>query len=211
MLDILTLVSSPKLRYSIRMNRWDTYFSEGKSFQPVNEIFLDLLLKDIRGEIGREPNSVIDLGCGEGDAVVKFARRGLNTLGLDNSKIGLDHATQAIINAKLSHAKVQLANLETFSISEHYDIAFCRLTIAFINDKKSFLEKTHLLLNDRGAFILITPVTYPNVEYLKVDKPEIAVDFETVKKMLSEHFHDVRVWHHDYFAEHGDTITFLAK
>lgn len=205
------MVFSFIVRYSGVMNRWDAYFSEGKTFQPLNEVFLTLLLKEVERRIGAAPATVIDLGCGEGDAVVKFARRGLDALGLDGSRVGIEHAKRAIEDAGLSGVKVLLADLEMLTPTDSYDIVFCRLTYAFINDKDRFIATIKSLLAKNGVFVLITPVTYPNIKYEKVDKPGIAVDFETINKMLSEYFDAVRVWHHDYFADHGDTVTFIAK
>lgn len=192
------------------MNRWDTYFAEGRTFQPCNEIFLDHLLYEVKRKIGRTPKSVIDLGCGDGDAVIKFGRRGLKTLGIDGSKTGLEIASSAITNAGLPNASVKYSDLENLSGLDASDIVFCRLTFAFVVKKEKFITMAKSFIAKGGVLILITPVTSPGINYSKMDKPGIAVDFAKTHKLLSQHFPSVAVWHHNYFADHGDTATFIA-
>lgn len=71
-------------------------------------------------------------------------------------------------------------------MKENFDIIICKLVYAFIDDKKTFLDKVKSLLKQGGRFIVSTPViTQENKE--KVLKPFICITEKEIEE-LKNHF-----------------------
>lgn len=198
-----------------KQSSWDRFFQEGRDFSPLNIIFLDRLLEtvaDLQKKRGRKTSlrSVIDLGCGTGDSLVKFAQKGLRGIGVDFSGVALSKARDRLRKGKISGFEFRRADLDTLSLSEKADIIFSKLSYAFLKDKAKFLARVKKLMKSDSVFILMTPVLYRGITYIKEDQPGIAVNFKGTTKLLSKYFRGVEVFHHDYFGEKGDLVTFIA-
>lgn len=192
------------------MNKWDKiFFEKNPKYKPLNEIRLKELLKKIKSLINREPKTVVDLGCGTGDALVKFKKVGLDVTGVDFSKVALDKAKELLKEEHVYDVEVILDDLDSLSVKKEADIYFCKLVYAFLKDKERFLERVKDLMSDESVFILITPVLHKSIDYTKEDKPGIAVDFEEINKLLKEKFSKVEELYHDEFGDRGDTVTYL--
>lgn len=191
------------------MNKWDTIFSEGTNFTPLNEIFLDNLLNAIKNKSNHDPKTLIDLGCGTGDAIIKFSKKGLNVVGIDSSEIALKIAKENLEKNNITNIQLKNIDLNNLDISGKYDIILCKLTYAFIENKEDFLKKISNIMDDNSVFILITPVLHNNIEYLPKDKPGIAVDLDNTNKLLLKIFSKVEIFNHNFFQEKIDETTFL--
>lgn len=192
------------------MIKWDTIFAEGTKFTPLNEVYLGRLLETIEKQTGKTPKDIIDLGCGDGGALIQFARRGFKVTGIDFSEVGLAKAKEALEGAGISGVELRLVNLDEMEIQDKADIIFCKLTYAFVEDKEKFLQAVKNLMREQSVFVLITPVLHKGVEYLKEDKPGIAVDYEETHQLLKKHFARVDVFHSNYFGERNEATTFLC-
>jgi len=98
---------------------------------------------------GREPNNlckrvvelfvaenkgkVIDLGCGEGKDIIHFARNGINAVGVDVSKPGLQKAQRWAEQEGLAIETIQ-ANLDEFSLTEMFDVVYSSGTLTYISN-----------------------------------------------------------------------------
>ncbi len=172
-----------------QQSNWDESFKAGRDYNPINQILLDSVLFSIHND----KKTAIDLGCGTGDAVIKLAKRGMSVTGVDWSPDALEKAkTRAVESA------VQ-------------DLVLCKLVVAFVSDKKAFLEAAKNLLNKQGYLVLQTPVLHDNVEYGPEDKPGIAVKYNEFKELLSEVFESVNEFDHSYYGDKGDLVTFILK
>lgn len=197
---------------SEQQKKWNESFKTGRDYNPMNELLMDLIL----GSISNKKEVAIDLGCGTGDAVVKLAKRGFMVTGVDWSSDALEKAKGrtfvAGVNEKTNFVESNLNNLTNANLTKNEaDIVFCKLVIAFVNDKKQFCKVIKQLLNSEGVFVLQTPVSHTNIKYSLEDKPEIAVNYEEIKSILIEVFSDVVEFNHSYYSERGDLVTFLAK
>lgn len=193
------------------MNTWDVYYESGKGFTPLNETYLDRLLNELTRLLGKKPTEILDLGCGDGDAIVKFARHGIRSIGVDSSTEGLRIA-DGRIDAYGVRDRVTLINqdIAEYAPEKKFPMVFCRLTIAFIPQRESFVQRVRGMLDVPGVFVVITPVTYPSLHYDKADKPGIAVDHDDFVRLLRSTFDEVIDWHRDYFADRGETVTFVC-
>ncbi|MBI1754852.1 methyltransferase domain-containing protein [Candidatus Azambacteria bacterium] len=192
------------------MNKWDNIFLEGTTFGPLNEIFLSALLEAVQKHIRVTAKEIIDLGYGDGDALVRFAKRRFKVVGFDFSEVALAKARQRLDDAKITNIDLRLIDLEEMIVQDKTDIVLCKLTYAFVENKERFLKNVKNLMKDNSVFILITPVLHKGVEYFKEDKPGIAVDFDETKDVLANHFSKVEVFHHNYLGARVDVTTFLC-
>lgn len=200
--------------------RWDIIFKAGKDFVPLNELFLDRILKRVRAlradrGVRSRPKTVVEFGAGTGDAAVKLARRGFLVQAIDWSEVALRKAAAAArrggVADRITLTPMDLERIdETQLIHRPTDIVFSKLTVAFIRNKKKFLEHSRRILRRTGVFILITPVRYRHIRYVKRDQPDIALPWDGTLRLLRRTFRKVEVFHHDYFGNRGDQITFLA-
>lgn len=161
--------------------------------------------------MSKKPLSVIDIGCGTGNDIVNFLRNGLVATGIDSSFVAIAKAREL---AKKENGKYAFILMEAEEISKKiknkFDIIFCKYTYAFIKDKEIFLKNIKKLMHSHSVFVLITPVLHKNTSYTKEDKPGIAVDFDDTKRLLKKKFNTVKIFHHDYFGNYGDSVTFLS-
>lgn len=157
----------------------------------------------------------LDIGCGTGDTLTKLAARGFVAQGIDWSEVALEKAKRRLeeagLSKKVSLLRQDLQNINTNALQKPIDVILCKLVLAFIQNKASFIEKISQILNQEGAFVLITPVLHKNISYIPDDKPGIAVDFEETHNSLLEHFSRVEIFHHNYFGERGDEVTFICS
>ena len=192
--------------------KWDGSFKLGRDYNPLNQILLDLVLK----KISNDKKVAIDLGCGTGEAVVKLAQRGMNVTGVDWSSDALEkgklRAKEASVSELTSFIEADLNNLNTANLNQgKADLVLCKLVIAFIDDKKVFLQDIKKLLSTDGVLIILTPILHELVTYLPEDKPGIAVKYEEFKLLLSEVFESVDEFDHSYYGDKGDLVTFIVK
>jgi len=193
------------------MNKWDKIFESDPQYKPLNEIFLSKLLEKIKTEVGQEPKTMVDLGCGTARTIFQFAERGFNVTGIDFSKIALKKLQQKIDESNFQNIILIDNDLDNITIRLNADIFLCNFVYSFINNKKVFLRKISEFMIDTSVFILITPVTYKYINYIESDKPSIAVDYEETLDILKSIFSSVEDYHHDYISIREDYVTFLVK
>lgn len=191
------------------MNKWDKIFSEGVDFTPLNQVFLNNLLSFIKNKIDSDPKTMIDLGCGTGDTLIKFSKKGLNVEGMDSSEVALEKAKESLSKEGIDGVKLSNVDLNNLVLDKKYDLILCKLTYAFIDDKESFLEEVKKGMTHKSVFILITPVLHKGIEYLPEDKPGIAVDIEETNEILIRHFSNSEIFHHNYYRDKIDETTFV--
>jgi len=195
---------------SEQKNKWNESFKAGRDYNPMNQILLDTIL----GTIKNDRRTVIDLGCGTGDAAIKLAERGMTVVGVDWSADALEKAKLKTEIAKIgtiTFKEVDLNNLAEVAFDEPVDIILSKLVIAFVEDKKQFCIAVKKLLSAEGVFVVQTPVLHDGVQYLPEDKPGIAVKYNEFKELLNEVFSEVKEFNHSYYGDKGDLVTFIAK
>jgi len=193
------------------MNKWDKLYSEGENFKPLNEIYLNLLIAEIEKLAGKKPKNAIDLGCGTGDALLKFAKHDLTVTGIDGSEVAVSMANKILHTNGYSASSVTVSDLETIAVEGTFDVILCKLVYAFIKNKENFLAGVRKMMTENSVFVLMTPVLYKDRVYSLTDKPGIAVPFDDTFEILKKQFSTVQIFNHEYFGNNGDTVTFLIK
>ena len=190
---------------------WDEVYKNGRDFKVLNLVFLDELLKRLASG-GTAINNALDIGCGKGDVVIKLAKKGIRSTGIDVSDVAITFAKEAAAAAGVSDkTSFIVGDAENNGLpNEKYDAVFSKLTIAFIGDKKKLLGIVKEHLAPAGALVLITPVLFDGYDYSDRLK-SISVPYEEIKAMLGDAFGSVEEFRREYFEENGCEITFIAK
>ncbi|MCF6276568.1 MAG: class I SAM-dependent methyltransferase [Candidatus Magasanikbacteria bacterium] len=192
------------------MDKWNKLYSEGAKYRPINEEFLNKLLLEINKKTGESPKTLIDLGCGPGDSLISFIKKGFSVVGIDFSKVALEKAKQNLDKLGLKAELIQM-DLENLNIYKKADVIFCKLVLAFIKNKSKFLKIVKKMMNENSSFVLITPVLYKNIEYTKKDKPGIAIYFKELDELLNNVFTSINIINKESFGDNGEILTFLLK
>lgn len=195
------------------MYNWNEIFKKGAKYRPLNTIFLAKVLDEIKKiSPDNQQKTMIDIGCGTGGSLLDFSQKGFNITGIDISDVAIQEAEELLKKEGVEDFNLSIMNAsEISSIKEKFDIIFSKSVYAFIENKEKFIDDVKKLMDENSVFILITPVLYKDIKYTLEDKPKIAVDFEETKTFLENNFGSAEVFHHDYFAKNGDSVTFLIK
>ncbi len=193
---------------------WDKIFEGGRDYSSINELFLDRILSHINEKRDKPLNKALDIGCGTGEVLLRLAEREMNVTGLDFSEVALRKAKERLSQANYEdQAQFIKANIETISLRElraNPDLVINKLAYAFIEDKKSFLEKVKSLIDNDGWVVISTPVLISGVEYSE-RMQGISVPYEETKDLLNSVFGQVNTFHENYFESKGIEATFLAR
>lgn len=189
--------------------KWDGLFAQGAAYKPLNVLLARKMVKRAEEVTGKSPVTALDLGCGTGGDLATLKSVRLEAVsGVDCSKVALAEAEKAAPGSPLHLHDLNDPGLPVSG--RIFDFILCKLTVAFIKDKESFLKMVSDLMGDSSVFVVMTPVLHEGIEYSKEDKPGIAVRYEEFRKQLEGVFSRVEDLHHDYNGQRGDTVTFLA-
>jgi 2-polyprenyl-3-methyl-5-hydroxy-6-metoxy-1,4-benzoquinol methylase len=117
----------------------------------TNQAIVDAILR-------RAPQTVLDVGCGEGWLIRELCGRGINALGIDIVPGLIDSAVNAGVGRFrcLAYAEVSSAMLD-----EQFDVVVCNFSLLGKESVEQLFQHVPALLNEGGAFIIQTihPVT----------------------------------------------------
>ncbi|MBN1688055.1 MAG: methyltransferase domain-containing protein [Candidatus Omnitrophica bacterium] len=128
------------------------------SFKDRAEFKANVIYERIHHCLGRIPKSCCDIGCGFGVVATRFAREGIETL-------GIDHDDDLIEICRLKQEEEGLpGNLcyQSFDISKtlpekKFDLILCIDTLEHIQDDASALHNMVSSLQENGAIYISTP------------------------------------------------------
>lgn len=188
--------------------KWDTLYLNGAKYRPLNELLLNRIIKKTETLTKQKIKTFLDLGCGTGDTLVQFEKRGCKSIGVDFSAVALAKAKEKNLpNAKL--IRRNLNSLLNFSKEKNINFILCKLTIAFVANQAKFLKNVKKIMTDKTVFCIITPVLHTGVEYTKEDKPGIAVNYNEFKNLIKQYFKKIVEFNHEYIGERVHIVTFL--
>ncbi|MBO8189180.1 class I SAM-dependent methyltransferase [Streptomyces spirodelae] len=138
----------------VTADTWDARYAAGRRYRPVSPEEEDLFQRTVGPGAGRH---ALDIGCGTGG----FAGF-LHTLGY--AVTGTDFAPTAVSLARGEHREPGIsfvcmdAEGEWHELNSHrFNVISCRLSYAFIQDKKNFLDLVREHLHPEGVFHVMTP------------------------------------------------------
>ena len=119
--------------------------------QATADLYLDLLER----YHGKPGGRLLEIGCGQGDFLVRAAARGLTVTGIEYSEHACEVARRKLRDAPGS---VVVRGEISSAIEEgQYDICACSDVIEHVRDPRLFLERVHKLLRPNGIVFIATP------------------------------------------------------
>lgn len=112
----------------------------------TNNAILDAVLQ-------RTPNTVLDVGCGEGWLVRELGKAGINTLGIDVVQALVDAATKA---GGGRFKRLAFEELSPHVVHEKFDVMVANFSLMGNASVEHVFQQASLLLNPGGAFIVQT-------------------------------------------------------
>jgi SAM-dependent methyltransferase len=113
---------------------------------------------------GRE---VLDVGCGAGLDLVRFARAGAHAHGVELSTGALSLARQNVLAAKVRAVLIQADGAKLPFRDESFDLVFCHGVLPFARDAAAMAEETWRVLRRGGMAILMVYNRYSWMSVLR--------------------------------------------
>lgn len=135
-------------------------------------------LKLIPGSV----HNILDLGCGNGEALRALGGRGFSLVGIDISIKGLQKAKQSgeVLRADITKMPIREGFFECVLVLDVFE---------HVVDKNQFMKEVHRILRDDGLVIMTIPLPWPTAgmgdERQPYDKP---IEFDEFLKMISGRF-----------------------
>lgn len=112
-------------------------------------------LPHLVGFDGWRGRSVLDLGCGSGLDLVRFARAGAQAVGVDLSRIPLSMAATYLAVSGLEAPLVQGDAAQLPLADESFDLVFCHGVLSFLGDETAVVREIRRVLRPDGLAILM--------------------------------------------------------
>lgn len=142
---------------------WDTIYKKGKKFSPMNNFLLEKIINEYKKIYNKKTTTFLDLGCGAGDALLKFFKKGFSVVGIDNSSIALDKSKKLLKENNVRDFKFCKQDLNDLNVDFKVDIVLVKYCLKFINNKEKLLKTIKQVISNNGVFVLITPIKYKNI------------------------------------------------
>ncbi len=174
-------------KINLKRESWNKPYKNGVVFnQKAN-----LKILEIINNINNKDIKVLDIGCGAGELSIFLNDANYNVTGIDISDVAIDKAKTSVNEKRNEKEGIKFLIGDIFDVKEKYDVMVCKLVYAFIENKKTFLNKVKSILNEGGIFIISTPViTLENKD--KVLKPAICVSEQDID-VLKDYFTSINI------------------
>jgi len=114
----------------------------------TNQAIIDAVLE-------RKPQSVLDLGCGEGWLAGQLASKGLSVLGVDGVA-ELTHAAQLQYGDAVEFATLSYAQVPSSLAEQRFDLIVCNFSLLGDESVAALLRALPALLNEAGGILIQT-------------------------------------------------------
>ncbi|MDQ3098180.1 MAG: class I SAM-dependent methyltransferase [bacterium] len=106
----------------------------------------------------KKSGTVLDFGSGSGNLLLRLARSGYQTTGIDASDLAVTFLENKIKESNLHQAQVKKGDDKELSLlSEKFDILVSGETIEHVEDDRGLIKKWFDVLNPDGICVISTP------------------------------------------------------
>ncbi len=173
-------------------------------FQQLDQYRYDKLnylprLVDFDGYRGK---TLLEIGCGVGIDLVRFARGGANVTGIDLSKIAIDLARQNFEQSQ-QHADLRVMNGERMQFADNtFEVVYAHGVLQYTADSAKMIAEIYRVLKPGGELIMMV---YNRISWLNLMRNVTKVPLEHEDapvlekfsigelKQLLHPFHDYRI------------------
>jgi ubiquinone/menaquinone biosynthesis C-methylase UbiE len=116
--------------------------------------FIEFVANDVKS---RNPNSVLDIGCGTGEILSMLTKHGIELYGIDPSPFMLELAEKRIRDSnagKFSTVNLRLGDSGHISFDRKFDIIFSSLSFHHWTDRERNIPTILERLNENGEFVI---------------------------------------------------------
>lgn len=112
-----------------------------------------------RGLPGRDPTSILDIGCGTGELLaIPLAAQGYEVLGIDTDAPSIEHARSTCEERSIANARFEVALAE--DVEGRFDVVVLSEVIEHVDDPGALLATIRSLLEPDGLLVLTLPNGY---------------------------------------------------
>jgi ubiquinone/menaquinone biosynthesis C-methylase UbiE len=131
------------------------YWDDKKTESMYDKNLLDIETQAIIEQLNKN-DDVIDIGCGEGEATIKYLKKVKSLLAVDYSTTRL-----SLLKQKSNNIDTLLLDMRKISpaiLNRDYDVAITQrslINLASFNDQKLSIRNIHSILKDNGRYIML--------------------------------------------------------
>lgn len=120
----------------------------------LHEIEIDLASKYLM-----PGDSLADIGCGDGEATIQYAKKVKKCIGFDKSNLCIKKAKLAVLEAGASNTTIKKADILKFPANEEkFDVVIAQrllINLASWREQKKAISNIHRALKPGGRYIMI--------------------------------------------------------
>jgi len=162
---------------------WSSVYENGGDFRVLTPSELTDIFQHLpKGSLAR---SALDIGCGTGQLTRDLWFRGCSVKGVDPALKAIEIAQDASSRISDDSLVYVASDISGVTSTERYDLIFCKLVFAFIEDKENFLDTLKSHMYPHSSFIMISPVLGSKISKTK---PFICVDHDLALEQLKKKF-----------------------
>ncbi|MFD4224722.1 class I SAM-dependent methyltransferase [Streptomyces griseus] len=166
------------MRTLVAAGQWAAHYTAGRDFRPVLEE--EMATFDRRMGVARG-RSALDIGCGTGGFARFLHSRGYSVLGIDYAESAISLADSQSAKKAEIRFKCRDAEEDTWEDLPVFDLITCRLSYAFIQNKKELLHKVKNHLVQHGVFYVMTPIA----SSLPMGREETGITSEEIEELCT--------------------------
>ncbi|OGT41298.1 MAG: hypothetical protein A3F13_09880 [Gammaproteobacteria bacterium RIFCSPHIGHO2_12_FULL_40_19] len=142
-------------------NHWD-----GQNYKKISSPQYAINMKFLNQLNFAGSESVLDIGCGNGDTSREIANMimGGNVLGIDASKSMIKEALMTQHKDNLSFALMNVLDME---FQDEFDMVVSFFCLQWVHDKSALFRKIYQALCSNGRFRAIIPLPHPHLPILR--------------------------------------------
>lgn len=163
---------------------WSGYYAQNKDFRLITSQVLSKILVHVDDTLSK---TCLDIGCGTGQLTRELYHRGYQCTGIDSSSKAIELARSNALTPELNYLHFDIEKDDIAALpGAPYSLVTCKLVIAFIQDKDTFLRKAKQLLTAGGSLVIITPTHTSETE-----ATPISVNCTETLQLINKHFESI--------------------
>jgi ubiquinone/menaquinone biosynthesis C-methylase UbiE len=145
------------------------------------------LYKEVKKLINFENKEIIDIGCGDGDALLALTPKSSNGVGIDINKARINAAKQKTKKYDIKNVKFDVADAEKLKFkSKSFDVILCIEVLEFALNKTKILSEIKRITKNNSRIIIIVPNYYNPLRVLTRMNTDAFMKPKEIKKLIYE-------------------------